>query len=114
MLVLGMEVEGSPIRFRDPSSWQHRKCQKGKPSNLSQQTNFVVLLYIGCYFNLGFAFVLKLSCYRPRTTTKDGEATLIEFQATQKSKSNRPIAHLWSKMAFFYWAWRKVKVLPRS
>ena len=58
---VGDGYEGSPIR--DLSSWhihtQHTKCQKRKPTNLSQQTNFVVLQYIGCYFNLGFAIVLR-------------------------------------------------------
>ena len=45
VLVLGIELVGSPICFRNPSSWQHRKCQNRKPSNLSLETNFVVLLF---------------------------------------------------------------------
>ena len=33
--------------------------------------------------------------------------------STQTSKSNRPMAILWSKMAFLIWAWQKENVLSR-
>ena len=43
--------------------------------------------------------------------TCNGRFILQGTVCTQKSKSNGPIALLWSKIAFFKRAWRKVKVL---